>query len=210
VLSLCESPLASVASEAVGAARARAPGIEPRTGDTHAERAIGHSHSRNLNLNLVPWGLSRCATDVERDAVVLHESAGPLTNWRHCGSDSIQKTQVRGLPNRHLESPLQIPTCPQYSPPSPPPWRLGQQALRIFHHPSRITFHNVHKSFLLQYCAGGSYVALPGMAPHSDHGSDFCTPPSSKDVDIPVLIVGGGPTGLLLAHMLSQLRGEWR
>jgi cation diffusion facilitator CzcD-associated flavoprotein CzcO len=48
------------------------------------------------------------------------------------------------------------------------------------------------------------------MAPHSDRGSGFCTPPSSKDVDIPVLIVGGGPTGLLLAHMLSQLRGEMR
>jgi hypothetical protein len=78
VLSLCESPLASVASEAVGAARARAPGIEPRTGGTHAERAISHSHSRNLNL--VAWGLLRCTTDVERDAVVLHESAGPLTN----------------------------------------------------------------------------------------------------------------------------------
>lgn len=46
------------------------------------------------------------------------------------------------------------------------------------------------------------------MAPHSDHDSDSFTSPSSKSVDIPVLIVGGGPTGLLLAHMLSQLRGK--
>jgi 2-polyprenyl-6-methoxyphenol hydroxylase-like FAD-dependent oxidoreductase len=28
-----------------------------------------------------------------------------------------------------------------------------------------------------------------------------------NDIDIPVLIVGGGPTGLLLAHLLSKLRG---
>lgn len=29
-----------------------------------------------------------------------------------------------------------------------------------------------------------------------------------SDVTVPVLIVGGGPTGLLQAHMLSQLGGE--
>lgn len=43
------------------------------------------------------------------------------------------------------------------------------------------------------------------MAPHSDHELDADTLPVLRDVDIPVLIVGGGPTGLLLAHMLSQL-----
>lgn len=46
------------------------------------------------------------------------------------------------------------------------------------------------------------------MVPHSDHEPDSFTPSGLKDVDIPILIVGGGPTGLLLAHMLSQFGGE--
>jgi hypothetical protein len=46
------------------------------------------------------------------------------------------------------------------------------------------------------------------MVPHSDHEPDSFTTSNTKDVDIPVLIVGGGPTGLLLAHMLSQLEGN--
>ncbi|PMD39449.1 3-propionate hydroxylase [Hyaloscypha variabilis F] len=46
------------------------------------------------------------------------------------------------------------------------------------------------------------------MAPHSDHEIEIdssATSSSTRDLDIPVLIVGGGPTGLLLAHMLSRL-----
>jgi 2-polyprenyl-6-methoxyphenol hydroxylase-like FAD-dependent oxidoreductase len=45
------------------------------------------------------------------------------------------------------------------------------------------------------------------MAPHSDHEPDADTPPSIRAIDVPILIVGGGPTGLLLAHMLSRLGG---
>ncbi|PVH79348.1 3-propionate hydroxylase [Cadophora sp. DSE1049] len=43
------------------------------------------------------------------------------------------------------------------------------------------------------------------MAPHSDHEPDMSTMSDERDLDIPILIVGGGPTGLLLAHMLTQL-----
>ncbi|CZR64181.1 uncharacterized protein PAC_14078 [Phialocephala subalpina] len=43
------------------------------------------------------------------------------------------------------------------------------------------------------------------MAPHSDHEADVSTLETLQDVEVPVLIVGGGPTGLLLAHMLSRL-----
>jgi hypothetical protein len=32
---------------------------------------------------------------------------------------------------------------------------------------------------------------------------------TQNDIDIPILIVGGGPTGLLLAHLLSKLRGPY-
>ena len=28
-------------------------------------------------------------------------------------------------------------------------------------------------------------------------------------VDVPVVIIGGGPAGLLQAHLLSQLGGRW-
>jgi hypothetical protein len=45
------------------------------------------------------------------------------------------------------------------------------------------------------------------MAPHSDHETEVDTFTSIRDVDIPILIVGGGPAGLLLAHMLWQLGG---
>ncbi|KAG4438937.1 hypothetical protein IFR05_005563 [Cadophora sp. M221] len=43
------------------------------------------------------------------------------------------------------------------------------------------------------------------MAPHSDHEPDLSTLSDEREMDIPILIVGGGPTGLLLAHMLTQL-----
>ncbi|KAK0111364.1 hypothetical protein ONS95_001726 [Cadophora gregata] len=43
------------------------------------------------------------------------------------------------------------------------------------------------------------------MAPHSDHEPDVSTISDERELDIPILIVGGGPTGLLLAHMLTQL-----
>jgi pyruvate/2-oxoglutarate dehydrogenase complex dihydrolipoamide dehydrogenase (E3) component len=46
------------------------------------------------------------------------------------------------------------------------------------------------------------------MAPRSDHEPDPDTTSSTNDVDIPILIVGGGPTGFFLAHMLSQFGGE--
>ena len=60
----------------------------------------------------------------------------------------------------------------------------------------------------LSFLASGNHVASVGMVPHSDHEPDSFTPSGLKDVDIPILIVGGGPTGLLLAHMLSQFGGE--
>ncbi|KAF8851507.1 hypothetical protein BDZ45DRAFT_679079 [Acephala macrosclerotiorum] len=43
------------------------------------------------------------------------------------------------------------------------------------------------------------------MAPHSDHEPDVFAIETSQNVEVPVLVVGGGPTGLLLAHMLSRL-----
>jgi len=43
------------------------------------------------------------------------------------------------------------------------------------------------------------------MAPHSDHEPDMSIMSDEKELDVPILIVGGGPTGLLLAHMLTQL-----
>lgn len=46
------------------------------------------------------------------------------------------------------------------------------------------------------------------MAPHSLHEPDSCTMSSTEDMDIPILIVGGGATGLFLAHMLSRLGGK--
>ena len=46
------------------------------------------------------------------------------------------------------------------------------------------------------------------MAPHSDHELDSSTTSQAKIIDIPVLIVGGGPAGMLLAHMLSELGGK--
>jgi ribulose 1,5-bisphosphate synthetase/thiazole synthase len=48
------------------------------------------------------------------------------------------------------------------------------------------------------------------MAPHSDHEPDMSTMSDEKEIDIPILIVGGGPTGLLLAHMLTQFGGMFR
>lgn len=45
------------------------------------------------------------------------------------------------------------------------------------------------------------------MAPHSDHEPDMLAMSGEKELDVPILIVGGGPTGLLLAHMLTQLGG---
>ena len=45
------------------------------------------------------------------------------------------------------------------------------------------------------------------MAPHSEPGSDVSTSAGSTALDVPVLIVGGGPAGLLEAHMLSKLGG---
>ena len=45
------------------------------------------------------------------------------------------------------------------------------------------------------------------MAPHSEHSPDYSSSDGSITIDIPVLIVGGGPTGLLEAHMLSKLGG---
>lgn len=43
------------------------------------------------------------------------------------------------------------------------------------------------------------------MAPHSEHGSDFSSSEEPFSIDVPVLIVGGGPAGLLQAYMLSRL-----
>lgn len=43
------------------------------------------------------------------------------------------------------------------------------------------------------------------MAPHSEHSPDFEIPHEAVSIDVPVLVVGGGPTGLLEAHMLSKL-----
>lgn len=45
------------------------------------------------------------------------------------------------------------------------------------------------------------------MAPHSEHSPGFSSRDEPATIDIPVLIVGGGPTGLLEAHMLSKLGG---
>jgi siroheme synthase (precorrin-2 oxidase/ferrochelatase) len=46
------------------------------------------------------------------------------------------------------------------------------------------------------------------MAPHSEHSPDFSGLDAPLTIDIPVLIVGGGPTGLLEAHMLAKLGGS--
>jgi NADPH-dependent 2,4-dienoyl-CoA reductase/sulfur reductase-like enzyme len=45
---------------------------------------------------------------------------------------------------------------------------------------------------------------------NGDHGlADHVYPPKGTNpVEAPVLIVGGGPTGLLLAHLLSCLGGK--
>ena len=45
------------------------------------------------------------------------------------------------------------------------------------------------------------------MVPHSEHSPDFASADGPITIDIPVLIVGGGPTGLLEAHMLAKLGG---
>lgn len=47
------------------------------------------------------------------------------------------------------------------------------------------------------------------MAPHSDHETQPSNASNIEDIDIPVLIVGGGPTGLTQAHMLSRLGGKY-
>jgi 2-polyprenyl-6-methoxyphenol hydroxylase-like FAD-dependent oxidoreductase len=47
------------------------------------------------------------------------------------------------------------------------------------------------------------------MAPHYEYDIESSISDGPSVVDIPVLIVGGGPTGLLLAHMLSQLGGMY-
>jgi NADPH-dependent 2,4-dienoyl-CoA reductase/sulfur reductase-like enzyme len=45
---------------------------------------------------------------------------------------------------------------------------------------------------------------------NGDHGlADHVYPPEGTNpVETPVLLVGGGPTGLLLAHLLSRLGGK--
>ena len=45
------------------------------------------------------------------------------------------------------------------------------------------------------------------MAPHLEHSPHFSTADGRITIDIPVLIVGGGPTGLLEAYMLAKLGG---
>jgi pyruvate/2-oxoglutarate dehydrogenase complex dihydrolipoamide dehydrogenase (E3) component len=80
--------------------------------------------------------------------------------------------------------------------------RVGRQA--VFHFSSSVTFQNTSA----QSCTGGNYLASLGMAPRSDHEPDPDTTSSTNDVDIPILIVGGGPTGFFLGHMLSQFGGE--
>ena len=45
------------------------------------------------------------------------------------------------------------------------------------------------------------------MAPHSELSSCFSSSYETLTIDIPVLIVGGGPAGLLQAHLLSKLGG---
>jgi NADPH-dependent 2,4-dienoyl-CoA reductase/sulfur reductase-like enzyme len=46
------------------------------------------------------------------------------------------------------------------------------------------------------------------MAPHSDHELDSNAASDVRGIEIPVLIVGGGPAGMVLAHMLSELGGR--
>ncbi|KFY88038.1 hypothetical protein V500_06606 [Pseudogymnoascus sp. VKM F-4518 (FW-2643)] len=43
------------------------------------------------------------------------------------------------------------------------------------------------------------------MAPHSDHDLGSSASNDPIPIDVPVLIIGGGPAGLLQAHLLSQL-----
>ncbi|KAH8654937.1 3-propionate hydroxylase [Tricladium varicosporioides] len=43
------------------------------------------------------------------------------------------------------------------------------------------------------------------MVPHSNHEESLSSDDGNHACDVPVLVVGGGPVGLLMAHMLSQL-----
>ena len=45
------------------------------------------------------------------------------------------------------------------------------------------------------------------MAPHFDHDLGSSASDDPIPIDVPVLIIGGGPAGLLQAHLLSQLGG---
>lgn len=51
--------------------------------------------------------------------------------------------------------------------------------------------------------------AVNGTYPNGVNGNDVSS--GIEDdiaIDVPVLVVGGGPTGLLLAHLLSELGGK--
>lgn len=94
--------------------------------------------------------------------------------------------------------------CSAFVKPSPKPF-CGLQILSL-----RSPIDSINKSAFRGFEHVSQHkngLCKDQMAPHFDDdlGSSISEDPIS--IDVPVLIVGGGPAGLLQAHLLSQLGG---